>query len=129
MQDLIEDLHLELPALPGSVADARHAAGELAARLGANESDVKIAVSEAVGNSVLHAYRGDQTGPVRLSGSLHRGKLVLVVSDDGNGIAPHPGSQGLGLGLPLIGRVSEDMRIDASPEGTRVSMSFPIAAG
>ena len=126
MHGLVEDFELELPAHSGSVAAARHAAAALAARHGADEADVKIAISEAVGNAVLHAYRGDQAGQIRLQGSIRRGKLVFIVSDDGAGMAPNPHSTGLGLGLPLIGRVAEDMRVDAGPEGTSVSMSFPI---
>ena len=128
MQALIEKLDLELPAQPESVAEARHAAVRLARFYGADESDVKIAVSEAVGNAVLHAYRGEDEGTVVLRGSLVRGKLVFEVADSGVGMSPNPASPGLHLGIPLIGKVTEDMRIDAGPNGTSISFSFPVSA-
>jgi serine/threonine-protein kinase RsbW/stage II sporulation protein AB (anti-sigma F factor) len=128
VQSLTESLELDLPADPGSVAEARHAAARLARRFGAEEADVKIAVSEAVGNAVLHAYRGAGEGTVNVKGSLVRGKLVFVVSDTGVGMSPNPDSPGLHLGIPLIGKVAEDIRIDAGANGTTISFSFPVAA-
>ena len=127
MQALTESLDLELPAHPESVAEARHAAARLARHYGAEEADVKIAVSEAVGNAVLHAYRGDVTGTVAVRGALIRGKLVFVVVDNGVGMSPNPDSPGLHLGIPLIGKVAEDMRIDAGADGTSISFSFPVS--
>lgn len=128
MQALIESLALELPADAGSVGEARHAAADLARRVGADEADVKIAVSEAVGNAVIHAYRDRDPGPVRIRGAVKRGKLVFAVSDDGVGMSPNLEAQGLRLGLPLIGKVADDMRIEASGAGTTISFSFPLAA-
>jgi anti-sigma regulatory factor (Ser/Thr protein kinase) len=128
VQALTETLELELPARPESVAEARHAAARLARHYGAEEADVKIAVSEAVGNAVLHAYRGDANGVVTVSGALVRGKLVFVVADAGVGMSPNPDSPGLHLGIPLIGKVAEDMRIDAGANGTSISFSFPVSA-
>ena len=126
MQALTESLELELPALPESVAEARHAAARLARHYGAEEADVKIAVSEAVGNAVLHAYRDSAIGTVRVRGALVRGKLVFVVADAGVGMSPNPDSPGLHFGIPLIGKVAEDMRIDAGANGTSISFSFPV---
>ena len=125
----MESLELELPAEPGSVAEARHAAARLARHHGVEEADVKIAVSEAVGNAVLHAYRDGKTGTVRVRGGPVRGKLVFVVADSGVGMSPNPNSPGLHLGIPLIGKVAEDMRIDAGSRGTSISFSFPIPRG
>ena len=127
MQALSETLDLVLPAEPDSVAEARHAAVRLARQYGVDEADVKIAVSEAVGNAVLHAYRDGGAGNVTVSGSVVRRKLVFVISDQGIGMSPNPESPGLHLGIPLIGKVSEDMRIEAGPGGTAISFSFPIS--
>ena len=132
MQAVAEQFDLELPAEPESVTRARHAAVDLARSAGAAEADVEIAVSEAVGNAVLHAYPdpdGQGRGTVRVVGSLDAGRLVFVVQDEGVGMRPHPGSPGLRLGLPLIGQVSADMHIDTHFGGTRISMAFPTASG
>lgn len=128
MQALVTELDIELPARPESVSRARHEAARLATACGADESDVKIGVSEAVGNAVIHAYRGGDDGPIRVRGSIRGEKLVIIVTDEGVGMCPDPATPGLGLGLPLIGRVAEDMRVAASPQGTTISMSFPAAA-
>ena len=126
MQALTESLALDLPAEPDSVADARHAAAELAERVGADEADVKIAVSEAVGNAVIHAYRDREPGSVRLTGAVDRGRLRFTITDDGLGMSPNIDSPGLHLGIPLIGKVAEDVHIDANSGGTTISFSFPL---
>lgn len=128
MQALIESLTLELPAEPESVAEARHAASELARLVGADEADVKIAVSEAVGNAVIHAYRGTKRGHIRVKGAVERGKLRFSISDRGVGMSPNLASPGLHLGLPLIGKVAADLHIDAGDSGTTISFSFPLSA-
>ncbi|MBR6530740.1 MAG: anti-sigma F factor [Clostridia bacterium] len=51
-------------------------------------ADVKTAVSEAVTNSVVHAYKGREAGGVRLEIRLFSGGLLRVtVADFGCGIA------------------------------------------
>ena len=126
MQSLASRLDLELPATPDSVPTARHAAARFAAEVGADELDVKIAVSEAVGNVVVHAYRYGPQGTIELSGTVDDDRLVIVIADHGIGMAPNPDSPGLGFGLPLIGRVSEDLHVEAGPGGTRMTMVFAL---
>ena len=117
-------LELELPAEGESVAKARHAASEVAQAVGAPDIDVKIAVSEAVGNCVLHAFRDEGPGTIRVTARLNRDRLVVSVSDDGHGMRPHLDSPGLGLGISLITKVAKDVRFDSTDTGTTVSMSF-----
>jgi anti-sigma regulatory factor (Ser/Thr protein kinase) len=117
---------LELPATKNNIAHARRTVGDLAGRVGAVEFDVKLAVSEAVSNVVQHAYRDRDPGLVRVWARVRRRKLVISVSDDGSGMRPNFESPGLGLGLPLIAKVSIDMRIDSSGPGLTVSMAFPL---
>lgn len=135
MHSVVEQLELVLPARPESVAEARHAAVDLARDTGIDLADVEIAVSEAVGNAVIHAYpegasRGRRTpANVRLIGTLYEGTLVFVVQDDGVGMRPHPEAPGLRLGLPLIGQVCDDVHIDTHDGGTRISMAFSLTNG
>jgi anti-sigma regulatory factor (Ser/Thr protein kinase) len=122
-------LEIKLPSDPASIGQARHAAASLARKVGAAEDDVKLAVSEAVGNAVVHAFRGDhEDGTITLSARGERGMLLLMVSDDGIGMTPNLDSPGLGFGLSLISKVAEDVRFDSSDSGTTVSMSFPAQA-
>jgi anti-sigma regulatory factor (Ser/Thr protein kinase) len=115
---------LDLSSDAANVAVARHALAELARRVGAHVDDVKIAVSEAVGNAVVHAYRGGDAGTIRVTGRHRRGRLLVTVADDGIGMTPNPGNRGLRVGIPLITKLCDDVRFTSSDEGTVVSMSF-----
>ncbi len=105
---------------------ARGAVARLARRLGASVDDVKIAVSEAVGNSVLHAYRDREPGTITLDAHGDRDWLVIRVSDDGTGMTPNIESTGLGIGISLITGAAYDVSFDSSPRGTSVKMAFVI---
>jgi anti-sigma regulatory factor (Ser/Thr protein kinase) len=115
---------LELPSRPGSVSDARHAVGEFIGRLGMPDADIRLAVSETVGNAVTHAFRGREPGIVRITCSVYERALLVTVADDGTGMRPNLDSPGLGLGIPLITKLATDVRFDSSERGTTVSMSF-----
>ena len=90
-------------------------------------SDVLLAVSEVVTNCVVHAYRGQPGGKVALEARRNGHTLLLSGADEGAGMAPRLDSPGLGLGLPLVGRVAEKVDITAQADGgTVVSMSFDL---
>jgi serine/threonine-protein kinase RsbW len=100
--------------------------------LGATErqrEDIALAVSEAVSNAVLHAYADHEVpGDVGVSACMTEGALEVTVCDEGSGIVPRPQSPGLGLGLALMGRMAEQMRLEHhdAESGTRVRMTFAI---
>src|SRR6188472_3371097 len=49
-------------------------------------ADLKLALTEAASNSVRHAYSGDdETGVVEISYELRADRLVIEVTDDGEG--------------------------------------------
>ena len=89
---------------------------------------VALAVTEAVTNAVMHAYRDREPGTVRIFASVGDGALVVVVSDDGPGMTPRTDSPGIGLGLSLIAQLSTTVEIDGNGDGTRVMMSFEQGA-
>ena len=127
MQQCKEDcteLRLELPSEPGSVKRARDAIAPLAERAGARVGDVKLAVSEAVSNAVTHAFRGRNKGTISIRANVDRGRLVVVVADNGTGMRPNLDSPGLGFGISLITELAGDVRFDSSSRGLTVSMSF-----
>jgi len=115
--------------VPSSVGAARHAAGELAEHVGADRQAVELAVSEAVGNAVLHGFPHGAGGTVELTADAQPRQLVLVVSDDGVGMRPNPEGKGLGFGLPLIGQLAREMEISARRGGgTVLRMRFDVGA-
>lgn len=121
-------LALDLPSEPSSVSRARHATREYAERAGADPESVAIAVSEAVGNAIIHGYRDGRWGVVRVEARLTGTVLSVIVRDSGVGMSPNPMANGLGVGLSLIGRVSDHLAIETHKAGTRVAMRFRLAA-
>jgi anti-sigma regulatory factor (Ser/Thr protein kinase) len=123
----VERLELRLQASPAAVPGVRRAVVDFADLHSVGYGpDVALAVSEAVTNAVLHAYRGDATGEVRVVACAEPDCLVVVVRDYGCGMSPHPDSPGLGLGLSVIGRLTTEMNIERPDEGggMRLRMHF-----
>lgn len=117
-------LSLDLPAEPSSVAAARHALAEYVAGSPIDRPAVEVAVSEAVANAVLHAYREDvEPGRIAVRANFHDGFLRIEVADRGLGMRPRADSPGLGLGLPLIAQLAAHVDI-TSEGGTTVLMDF-----
>jgi serine/threonine-protein kinase RsbW len=125
------DLELTLPARPENVAVARHAIGGFADVLDVADqtlADVKLAVTEACTNVVVHAYPNGE-GPITLRATADAGVLRVVVVDEGRGILPRADSPGLGLGLPLIAQMTQSLEVhDRDGGGTEIRMSFALDA-
>lgn len=125
---------LRLPALPINLTVVRQAITGAAIIAGLSDpdiEDVKVAVTEACTNAVIHAYP-DATGEMDVTAWASPDRLVLRVIDFGQGIrAGTDGVQkGLGLGLGLIAALAEE--VDVGPEpggGTHVWMSFAATHG
>lgn len=128
-QQTLGGFELSRPAEPETVTAFRHHASAFAAEQGgapALVEDVALAVSEAVTNAVKHAY-GDAAGrTVSLSASAEDGWLTLRVGDRGTGFGAGP-SDGLGLGLSIIARLCDDLKIVQEGSGTQVLMRFVLA--
>ena len=118
------------PADQGAPGVARRTVREFLRARGADPAqlaDVLLAVSEVVTNCVVHGYRDRPGGKVALEARHTGDHLVLSVADEGTGMRPRLDSPGLGLGLPLVGRVAERVDIKAAEGGgTLVSMSFSL---
>ena len=119
-------LELELRSESTSVAKARHAVSELAKRAGTRRADVELAVTEAVGNAVIHAFEGREPGTITVTGGVYGSRLIVTVADDGNGMQPRVDSPGLGLGLSLITKIADEVRVESSDRGTTLSMAFAV---
>ena len=128
-----EALTRSWPAVPASVAEARAAVAGFAARAGADESElgaVKLAVSEAVSNVVIHAYVDrDGPGPIHVSVAREPDGVQVAVADEGRGMIPRTDSPGSGLGLPLIAQMTHGFQLDrAESGGTTLRMQFKLQA-
>jgi serine/threonine-protein kinase RsbW/stage II sporulation protein AB (anti-sigma F factor) len=123
----VERLELRLEAEPRAVGRARASVVAFAERHGlARGADVALAVTEAVTNAVVHAYRNGAEGQVRVVACARADGLLIVVRDYGCGMQPNPISPGAGLGLAVIGALAGEMNIERPEEGggTRVRIRF-----
>jgi len=127
-------LALELWSLPANVGVARVAVAAFAAQLDftwAELEELKVAVSEAVTNAVVHGYRGTG-GPVRIRASHEDGALVVTVEDQGSGIADVAQARQtsystdpdrMGLGFTFMESFTDELDVWSQPGvGTTVRM-------
>lgn len=129
LADTPEPVKLRLPAEPESVAVARQAASDYAQDVGADPDAVAVAVSEIVTNAVLHAYRDISDGTVRICVDRNGTHMIVVVSDEGHGMAPNPSSPGLGFGLSMVSSLADEVGIESGAgKGTSLRMRFRLAA-
>lgn len=125
-------LHETLPAIATSVPALRRAVARMAAEAGAGEElliRLRLAVSEAVTNAVLHAYSDrPEPGPVHVAATVDRGLLEVTVADEGGGMKPRIDSPGIGMGLPIIAQSVETLDVQLLPAGgTELRMTFSLA--
>lgn len=103
-------------------------------------SDVKMAVSEAVTNSIIHGYQNAPGGAIEIRARLRGKELYLEVSDEGRGIADVakarepfytscPEADRSGMGFTVMETFMDTMEVQSSPgQGTTVRMTKRIAA-
>jgi serine/threonine-protein kinase RsbW len=127
------DMELALPARAENIAIVRHALGGFADAFAVPESklaDIRLAVTEACANVVVHAYPDDEEGTMEVLASMQDGEMTVCVRDWGRGIRPRPDSPGLGLGLSLIAALAETVQLGHDDaEHTEVRMTFSLHEG
>jgi len=117
-------VRLRIPARAEYIALARLALSGLAEIASLSEellADLKLALTEAVSNSVRHAY-ADEGGLVSISYELSRGALAIEVVDDGEGFDPDrpPLLEGAeltegGLGIAIIRTIADEFELNSRP--------------
>jgi serine/threonine-protein kinase RsbW len=93
--------------------------------------DLKLAVTEACSNSVRHAYRDGREGAVQVVYELHSDRLVVEVSDDGEGFTVDEeltGDEGSlnegGLGIAIIRELADELELGPGISGKGSRLRF-----
>ena len=134
---VINQMKLEFFSVPENEGFARVAVSAFAVQLDPTLdilADIKTAVSEAVTNAIVHGYE-NQKGIVTVSAQLWEdGKLEIVVSDQGKGIADiaqamqpffttQPEKERSGMGFSVMQTFMDRVMVESLPgEGTTVRM-------
>lgn len=137
-------MKLELAALSENESFARSAVAAFALPLSpsfSDLSDIKTAVSEAVTNCIVHAYKGGEGRIViecRIEKAARGGILHIEITDYGCGIenveeaiAPFfttlEGDERSGMGFTVMQTFSTFFKVDSEPgKGTRVFMQKAV---
>lgn len=100
---------------------------ELGLDLGRRDA-VRLAVSEALTNAVVHAFAGREPGTLHVVAERGEGVLIVRVGDDGIGMGPRHDSPGMGMGVPIIGKLCHAVDLTPGPGGTGtvVRMVFTV---
>lgn len=87
---------------------------------------VRSAVSEAVSNAVMHAYRSAQ-GRIHVTANVTGAELWVLVADEGCGFQTEARHPGLGWGLALIAQATDEFVLaERAQGGTEARMRFVI---
>lgn len=131
------ELDLRLPSLSVNEGMARAAVAAFCAQLNPTAvelADLKCAVSEAVTNCIVHAYR-DTVGEIRINIKLCEGRIVQVeIRDKGCGIADvkkareplfttDAEGERSGMGFTVMESFCDSVRVSSKPgRGTTVTL-------
>ncbi len=134
---IINKMQLKLPSLSVNEGMARAAVAAFCSQLdpaGVEIADIKCAVSEAVTNCIVHAYK-NTIGIIYINVSLLEGRAVKIeIRDKGCGIenvklARQPlyttdaQSERSGMGFTVMESFTDSMRVTSKPgQGTAVIM-------
>ena len=119
-------VRLSFPAKADYLLLARLALSGVARSLPLDEeqlADLKLAVTEACGNAVRHAYPEDGGGPVGVVFVVSPDRLVMIVEDQGHGmevpVASGPVGEPLesGMGMGIIGTIVDELAVGPGADG------------
>ncbi len=128
-------IQMRFLSVPDNVSLARVTIAALAGQAAFSLTDIdeiKVAVSEAVSNAIIHGYQGRPDGWIELTGTIDKLGLSIVVEDFGVGIAdieqarqPSFSSdpERMGLGFAFMESFMHGLYVESTVgKGTRVEM-------
>ena len=130
-KDATPSFCLRLPTTPLATRMARRTVRAFAARVGfAGErlDEIELAVAESCANAVVHGVP-DGEGTFEVTGILCGDAIIVSTLDTGVGVPGARESTGLGLGIPLITALADDVSFGTpAAGGTEVRMAFFVGS-
>ena len=128
-------LVLTFASLPENVGIARMLIASVGSQLDLSLNDIeelKVVVSEAVSNAIIHGYRNNPEEIVRLELTVEKDYLKIMVRDEGVGIADveqamqpafSTDPERMGLGFVFMQSFMDELNVESVPDqGTTVIM-------
>jgi stage II sporulation protein AB (anti-sigma F factor) len=132
---ILNEIKMEFKSVGENVALSRILVAALASQLDLNLSELdelKVAVSEAVSNAVIHGYESRPDRTVTLSAVLYPNEIHVTVADGGVGIediqkamtpAYSSDPERMGLGFVFMQSFADEVEVTSKPgEGTCVRL-------
>jgi serine/threonine-protein kinase RsbW len=120
-------VRLSFPAKPDYLLLARLALSGIARELPLDDeelADLKLAVTEACGNAVRHAYPDGDPGDVSVSYFVRDDRIVMTVEDYGAGFhsvevprEPVTGPVDAGMGLAIMKTIVDELDVSSGADG------------
>jgi stage II sporulation protein AB (anti-sigma F factor) len=133
-------IKMTFPSSSENVGIARVTAAAFAAQLDLTLSDIeeiKVAVSEAISNAVIHGY-GNKPGEIEFTLSLDEDRLEFVITDFGKGIADieqarqpsfSTDPERMGLGFVFMESFMDELIVESAVDkGTTIKLIKRAAA-
>lgn len=133
---LVNSVNLQFKSIPDNVSLARVVVASIGAQIDMTVSELdelKVAVSEAVTNAIIHGYRNDPNQLVELQVERYHDRLVIHVIDQGIGmpdvkealknVSVSSNSEHMGLGFVFMKTFTDNIEINSEQQkGTRITM-------
>ena len=131
-----ENVALARMIVSGVLTNAKQEAAEITL---SQLEEIKVAVSEAVSNAIIHGYQNQENQWVDFVVTLYDFALVIEIIDEGIGIsdiqkAMEPNFstalERMGLGFAFMNSFMDTLKVDSQPDqGTRVTLikHLPLA--
>jgi CheY-like chemotaxis protein/anti-sigma regulatory factor (Ser/Thr protein kinase) len=122
-----------VPASLDYIAEARHRLRDWISGVDVGpqrESDILLAIGEAVTNAIEHGSGGDATKTVSIEAFVRGHTVTATISDTGQWSGDSSASQRnlrRGRGLTMINGLADDVKTSRTPGGTRITLSFERA--
>ena len=132
MKKTSREIRLTIPSRLQELKRIEHLSKEVAGKMGLSEDqhdNLSIAITEAVGNAIVHGNKKDPTKEVRIHIKVRKDRVHISVRDQGKGFNPDKLSDPLdpqnlmkesGRGIFILKTLMDEVSFSFSPEGATV---------